>query len=230
MYRLFSFLFLSVVLLTGCRDDNNSGQSQNKPAQGKSNQSSPEKDPSPMDETVVERSTLEMTDQNPKFNDDGNYDHEQYEFVYDLFDEQTVLDYLNLSELYKNRTVNALLNSQLRRGDTIIADILETGDGTFDIYKLVSDDEDIAFFYPEKEVISAIEIVSSGGTPDTMIHPGLTYEQLRTTYENPVAYGSEIEGRVFVFMDSVYFRMATTYAIPEPVDIEDDTEILLIQF
>ncbi|KQC33698.1 hypothetical protein AAU57_10435 [Nonlabens sp. YIK11] len=167
----------------------------------------------------------------PLNNYEEEYSDQHLEFVYEAFDIAKVLERLQLGELIADRNVSTLLNADLREGDTVVQDILETGDGTFDIYKLVDEyDNELAYFYFESDVISTIEIVHPGGVPDAMIRPGLTFEKLRKTYENPVAYGSEIEARVFVQEDGVSFRMDTSYGVYEPIDLEDDIEILYIQF
>ena len=153
------------------------------------------------------------------------------EFVYEKFDTIRVLERLNLSALLEKRSIQELLAADLREGDKLVQDILETGDGTFDIYKLVDVyKNELAFFYYESDYIGTIEIVHSGGVPDAMIRPGLTFEELSKTYDNPIAYGSEIEARVFIHEEGVGFRMDTSYGIYEPIDLEDDTEILYIQF
>ena len=155
---------------------------------------------------------------------------DELDFVFQPFDEQLVLDRLQLEALQENRSLKILLASELRENDELVPDVLETGDGTFDIYKLRSDGIDLAYFYYENDVIGTIEIIHSGGVPDGMIRPGHTYEQLQQTYENPIAYGSVIEARVFIYEDGIGFRMDTSYGIYEPIDLEDDTEILYIQF
>ncbi|AZQ44242.1 hypothetical protein [Nonlabens ponticola] len=158
-------------------------------------------------------------------------DEEDYpEFVYLPFDSTRVLQYLGLAALNENRSVEALLGSNLDKGYFLKDDILETGDGTFNIYKLVYEDIDVAYFYHESGNITTIEIIDSAGVPDDMISPGHTFGELSATYENPVAYGSEIEARVFVNIGSIGFRMDSSYGIYEPIDLEDDTEILYIQF
>ncbi|PRP66585.1 hypothetical protein BST86_05455 [Nonlabens agnitus] len=181
----------------------------------------------PVEEEEEEVEYLEET-----FNNyEEEYSDQHLEFVYEAFDIARVLERLQLGELIADRTVSTLLNADLREGDTVVQDILETSDGTFDIYKLVDEyDNELAYFYFESDVISTIEIVHPGGVPDAMIRPGLTFEQLHKTYENPVAYGSEIEARVFVQEDGVSFRMDTSYGVYEPIDLEDDIEILYIQF
>lgn len=165
-----------------------------------------------------------------KDEDYREFAQQSLDHVYLDFDKNRVLERLGLGGLIENRLVSILLSSELRPGDKLVQSILETGDGTFDIYKLISQDNEIAFFYYEGNQITTIEIVHYGGTPDDMIGPGNTFEDLRATYDQPVAYGSEIEGRVFVFIDEVGFRLDTGWHIYEPIDVEDDTEILYIQF
>lgn len=156
--------------------------------------------------------------------------YDEPDFVYTRFDKEEVLNRLNLQSLNKRRTLENLLNATLRYGDSLRPFVRETGDGTFDIYMLSSNGVDIAEFYYEGDMITTIQIIDATGVPDDMIQPGLPYEELTKIYDNPVAYGSEIEGRVFINLDGISFRMDTNYGIYEPVDLEDDTEILLIQF
>jgi hypothetical protein len=141
-----------------------------------------------------------------------------------------VMKRLDLLEVHKDRSVKTLLSSNLRSGDSLRPLVIETGDGTFDTFALSIDGEDSVLFYYESDIITVIQVISPLGTPADMIGPELAFKNLRRTYENPVAYGSEIEGRVFVFMDSIAIRLKTSYGIYEPIEIEDDTEILLIGF
>jgi hypothetical protein len=152
------------------------------------------------------------------------------EFTYVAFSPTKVMKRLNLLQVHKDRSVQTLLSSSLRSGDSLRPLVIETGDGTFDTFALSIDGHDSVLFYFESDVITTIQVISPLGVPADMIGPELAFENLKRTYENPVAYGSEIEGRVFVFLDSISIRLATSYGIYEPIDVEDDTEILLIGF
>ncbi|BAO56445.1 hypothetical protein [Nonlabens marinus] len=152
------------------------------------------------------------------------------EFIYLPFSPSKVMKRLGLSKVNEDRSVQTLLASPLRESDALRPHIIETGDGTFDTYMLSIDGYDSVVFYYESDVITTIEVISSIGAPADMIGPGLAYENIKSTYENPIAYGSEIEARVYVHLDSLSIRLATSYGIPEPIEIEDDTEILYIGF
>ncbi len=154
-------------------------------------------------------------------------------FVYEDFNVQRALDRLHLGMLgqEETRTVDQLLNANLRDGDLIKPIVIETGDGTFDAYVLVTQGNiELAYFYYENQFINTIQIIHPSGVPDAMIGPERTYGDLKDTYENPVAYGSEIEGRVYVHIDDIGFRMNAGHGFYEPVDLNDDTEIMLIEF
>ncbi len=151
--------------------------------------------------------------------------------VYEAFNENEALKRLNLEVLIKERSLKKLLTAKLREGDRLEKQELETGDGTFDIYVLINqNDVELAYFYYERDIISPIEIIDPLGVPEGMISPGCTYSDLRKIYEDPVAYGSEIEGRVYIHEDEVGYRMKRRHGWYEPVELEDDTEILYIQF
>ncbi|SCY01611.1 hypothetical protein SAMN05192588_0745 [Nonlabens sp. Hel1_33_55] len=229
MFSRFTIISLIIISFTvGCKNIESTPQTEEsadiaEPTQPTS-QSQALKDDINVEDVDVSQNSIE--------NDIEYYeDEENLEFVYEEFDISRVLNRLQLGELMENRSLEVLLAAQLREGDQLVEDVLETGDGTFDIYKLVdSFDNELAYFYYESDVIGTIEIIHSGGVPDAMIRPGLTYEELRNTYDNPIAYGSAIEARVFVHEGDVGFRMDTSYGIAEPIDLEDDTEILYIQF
>lgn len=193
-------------------------------------------------DTVVELNTIEnetITDSiitdSPAYKKyeypPSDYESEdEEEFTYRKFDKQEVLESWNLGSLMEKRSLEELFTATLRDGDSIRAFIYKSGEGTFDVYRLSSNGIDIADFYPEGDQIDGIHILDAAGVPEDMIHPGLPFEELKKTYEDPIAYGSEIEARVYVAIDEVIFRMSALYGVPEPIDIEDDTEILLIQF
>lgn len=152
------------------------------------------------------------------------------EITYNAFDATQVLERLQLQSLETNRSLENLLNTTLRPSDSLRPFERKNGEGTFDNYMLSINGIDAVEFYPNGDLIDTIMIINAVGVPETMIQPGLAYEDLQKTYENPVAYGSEVESRVHVFIADISFRMDAMWNVAEPVDIEDDTEILWIQF
>jgi|GEM_PF-4495646 len=165
---------------------------------------------------------------------DNRNDHEvgdtDYEYQYDKFDPIEVLKRLQLDTLLQERKLKTLLSASIRPGDSLRPYDRVKGDGHFNTYMLSSQGVDIVEFYHEDDTITDIQILDALAVPDHMIRPGLTYGDLINTYDNPIAYGSEIEARVNITVDGVSFRMATSYGVYEPIDLEDDIEILLIQF
>ena len=162
--------------------------------------------------------------------DDVFEDLEYVEVTYEAFDIPQVLERLQLQSLETNRSLENLLNATLRSTDFLRPFERKNGDGVFDNYMLTINGIDAVEFYPDGDLIDTIMIINAVGVPETMIQPGLAYEDLQKTYQNPIAYGSEVESRVHVFIGDIGFRMDAMWNIVEPVDIEDDTEILWIQF
>lgn len=183
-----------------------------------------------IENVVIINSSDENTSTTKENNRNWDDDDVVREFTYVAFSPNKVMKRLNFLQVHKDRSVKTLLSSTLRVGDSLRPLVIETGDGTFETFALSIDGLDSVLFYFESDLITTIQVISPLGVPADMIGPGLDYENLKRTYENPIAYGSEIEGRVFVFMDSIAIRLKTSYGIYEPIEIEDDTEILLIGF
>lgn len=226
--QITTLLLIIAFIVSGCKENNANIESESTPIIEKTTDSVSSQMELVEKENVLKNQNSQKEE--VEYEDDEEFLENLQRFAYLDFDKQQVLDRLQLNLSEENRSLKSLLSSELREGDVLINDILETGDGTFDIYRLVSNGIDIARFYYESDYIGTIEIIHYSGTPDDMISPGHTFGDLRKTYDNPVAYGSEIEGRVFVQTGGVGFRMDAGWGIYEPIDLEDDTEILYIQF
>ncbi|WP_194850444.1 hypothetical protein [Nonlabens antarcticus] len=219
MNRLsFSFVCLALVILISCKDRTSSKVTNSK-----------EPKLTDSDSLLTTVTPLELTN-DETISQELEVDIVEPEFIYTPFSPGIVMKRLGLSEVLRDRSVKTLLSATLRKKDTLRPMVIETGDGAFDIYMLSIDSEEAVEFYYENDVITSIQVISPAGGPADMIGPGLAFENLRKSYVNPVAYGSEIEARVFVPLDSVYIRLATNYGVYEPIDVEDDTEIMLISF
>ncbi len=152
------------------------------------------------------------------------------EQVYVKFDPQVVLEFLKITAIAESRMVDSLLASELRENDSINK-ITKTSEGEgFEVYALFYNDIEIVYFYFTDDTINSIEIIDIEATPSNMIGPGLTFGDLRKAYGNLTAYGDEKGKLVVVSVDNSKFIMDYHWDIEEPIYIEDDIEILRVQF
>lgn len=100
--------------------------------------------------------------------------------------------------------------SELEAGGVLEKDILETGEGSFDVWNISDKNHGQLGYlmenYEVKDEISNIYITSDK-VDYTGIKVGTTWAEIQKAHPDAKAHGSEIEGRVSVQIGKHYFRL-----------------------
>lgn len=129
----------------------------------------------------------------------------------------------------------------LSRGDKIAAhskilkkDVLKTGEGDFDVYKIMDGKTLLGYVYPHpknKKLIGDIEITSSLASTKNGIRISSTLADLEKIYPNIKIHGSEIEGRTYAVLGKMSFKLdvyLSTYKVDRS-KIKKSTKITQIR-
>jgi hypothetical protein len=119
-----------------------------------------------------------------------------------------------------------------KKSVSIVADLLETGEGSFLVYRILGDNsEEVGFIYPDpndENKIGDIEVTNPKFKTEKGVGIGATIEELKELYQNVEIHGSEIEGRTSATAGGLSFLLNVnfwTYEIEES-EIEPTTKII----
>lgn len=140
---------------------------------------------------------------------------------------------LGISEIVPGQGIQALIE---KAGKKIVKGIVENGEGSFEVYKILDDDgEELANIYCIEndelvEVPQSIQITSNRIATPEGIRVGDVYEKLQATYRDFTVTGSEIEGWTYARIGDVYIRLSAYNPAPPAVSVAPDDQVVFIEF
>lgn len=140
---------------------------------------------------------------------------------------------LGLARVVRGQGIDAAIE---RAGKKIVKGIVENGEGTFDVYKIMDDDgEELANIYCIEndelvEVPVSVQITSPRIATPEGIQVGDSYEKLQATYSGFTVTGSEIEGWTYAKIGDVYMRLSAYNPNPSSVSVAPDDQVVFIEF
>lgn len=140
---------------------------------------------------------------------------------------------LGISEIVPGQGIQALIE---KAGKKIVKGVVESGEGSFDVYKIMDDDgQELANIYCIEndalvEVPQSVQITSNRIATPEGIRVGDTYEKLQATYRDFTVTGSEIEGWTYARIGDVYIRLSAYNPAPPAVSVAPDDQVVFIEF
>lgn len=140
---------------------------------------------------------------------------------------------LGISELVPGQSIQALMEKASKK---IVKGVVENGEGSFDVYKIMDDDgEELANIYCDEndelvEVPGSVQITSNRIATPEGIRVGDSYEKLQATYRDFKVTGSEIEGWTYARIGDVYIRLSAYNPAPPAVSVAPDDQVVFIEF
>ena len=115
---------------------------------------------------------------------------------------------------------------------SLVPSTLKSGDGDYNGFDIIgSSEEKIGFVFPEQNgKIREIVIFSSKYNTEKGLHVGSTFSDIKKIYPNAIAHGSEVESRVSVAVDNIYYLLdfySTAYDLDNST-ISPDTKVRAI--
>lgn len=140
---------------------------------------------------------------------------------------------LGLTNIVPGQGIDAMIENADKQ---IVKGIVENGEGSFDVYKIMDEDgEELANIYCIEndelvEVPQSVQITSNRIATPEGIRVGDSYEKLQATYRDFKVTGSEIEGWTYAQIGDVYMRLSAYNPAPPTVSVAPDDEVVFIEF
>ncbi|NJL14072.1 MAG: hypothetical protein HC913_14410 [Microscillaceae bacterium] len=128
-------------------------------------------------------------------------------------DENTLLDspYLISKGTFFGVNIGDNLDALKKdKPDSFREDVVETGEGSFDVVKILDENGDALadiHFQSEENNVNLVEIYSEKAFTIDGLKIGKSFKDILKIYPDALPHGSEIEGQVNVEADGIYYRL-----------------------
>lgn len=119
--------------------------------------------------------------------------------------------FIERNQFYGIKLQDPFSELQEKYPDRLEKGIKRTGEGTFQVYKIIGEDgAHLGNIYPDQKnenLVGQIEIISAEAKTKNDIRIGNTFKELQAEESDLEVHGSESEGRTYASKDGIYYRL-----------------------